>query len=46
MLEQEGDERYLGLGMADAIIIKLSNLGRINVRPTGAVLKYVNAGHD
>jgi DNA-binding winged helix-turn-helix (wHTH) protein len=46
MLEQEGDERYLGLGMTDAIIIKLSNLGRINVRPTGAVLKYVNAGHD
>jgi TolB-like protein len=45
-LEQEGDERYLGLGMADAIIIKLGNLGRMNVRPTGAVLKYVNAGHD
>jgi DNA-binding winged helix-turn-helix (wHTH) protein/tetratricopeptide (TPR) repeat protein len=46
MVEREGDERYLGLGMADAIIIKLSNLGRINVRPTGAVLKYADAGHD
>lgn len=43
---QEGDERYLGLGMADAIIIKLSNLARINVRPTGAVLKYADAGQD
>src|SRR3712207_5728260 len=43
---QEGDERYLGLGMADAVIIKLSNLGRINVRPTGAVLKYSDSGQD
>lgn len=42
----ESDERYLGLGMADAIIIKLSNLGQINVRPTGAVLKYMEAGGD
>ncbi|MBV9926136.1 MAG: winged helix-turn-helix domain-containing protein [Acidobacteria bacterium] len=46
MPDHEGDERYLGLGMADAIIIKLSNLGRLNVRPTGAVLKYANAGQD
>ncbi|HJQ32054.1 MAG TPA: winged helix-turn-helix domain-containing protein [Pyrinomonadaceae bacterium] len=43
---QETDERFLGLGMADAIIIKLSNLGRIQVRPTGAVLKYADAGQD
>lgn len=46
MLEQEGDERYLGLGMADALIIKLSNVGRINVRPTSAVLKYMDAEQD
>jgi TolB-like protein/Flp pilus assembly protein TadD len=46
MAGQEGDERYIGLGMADAIIIKLSNLGRIKVRPTGAVLKYMDAGLD
>lgn len=46
MAGEEGDERYLGLGMADAIIIKLSNLGRVNVRPTGAVLKYADAGRD
>ena len=43
---READEPYLGLGMADAIITKLSNLGRINVRPTGAVLKYADAGQD
>jgi TolB-like protein/Flp pilus assembly protein TadD len=46
LADEEGDERYLGLGMADAIIIKLSNLGQINVRPTGAVLKYADAGRD
>lgn len=46
MTAQEGDERYLGVGMADALIIKLSNLGRINVRPTGAVLKYADGGQD
>ncbi|HEX8457050.1 MAG TPA: tetratricopeptide repeat protein [Pyrinomonadaceae bacterium] len=46
MLEPLGDERYLGLGMADALIIKLSNVGRINVRPTSAVLKYTDAHQD
>lgn len=46
LLEQEGDERYLGLGMADALIIKLSNVGKINVRPTSAVLKYTDAHED
>jgi DNA-binding winged helix-turn-helix (wHTH) protein/Tfp pilus assembly protein PilF len=46
MLEPEAEGRYLGLGMADAIIIKLSNLGQLNVRPTGAVLKYMDAGQD
>lgn len=46
MLQQEGDERYLGLGMADALIIKLSNVGRINVRPTSAVLKYMDTEQD
>ena len=46
LADDEGDERYLGLGMADAIIIKLGNLGQINVRPTGAVLKYMDAGRD
>lgn len=43
---QESGEHYLCLGMADAIIIKLSNLSQISVRPTGAVLKYTDAGRD
>ncbi len=46
LADEGGDERYLGLGMADAIIIKLGNLRQINVRPTGAVLKYMDAGQD
>jgi TolB-like protein/Tfp pilus assembly protein PilF len=34
-----GDD-YLGLGMADALIIKLSNIRQISVRPTSAVIKF------
>ena len=34
------DDEYLGLGMADALITKLSNLRQIAVRPTSAVRKY------
>ena len=31
---------YLGLGITDAVITKLSNIGRISVRPTSAVMNY------
>ncbi len=31
---------YLGLGMADALITRLSNLRRVTVRPTSSVRKY------
>ena len=34
-----GDE-YIGQGMADALITKLSNAQQIRVRPTSAVLRY------
>jgi DNA-binding winged helix-turn-helix (wHTH) protein/TolB-like protein/tetratricopeptide (TPR) repeat protein len=34
------EEEYLGVGIADALITKLSNIDQINVRPTSAVLKY------
>lgn len=34
------DTVYLGLGMADALITRLSNLEKLRVRPTGAVVKY------
>lgn len=36
-------EEYLGLGLADALIIKLSGLFGIHVRPTSAVRKYVSS---
>ena len=34
---------YLGQGIADALITRLSNLSRIIVRPTGAVRSYTDA---
>jgi DNA-binding winged helix-turn-helix (wHTH) protein/TolB-like protein/tetratricopeptide (TPR) repeat protein len=37
---------YLGLGMADDLIIKLSNTGEIVVRPTSAVRKYIDPLQD
>jgi TolB-like protein/DNA-binding winged helix-turn-helix (wHTH) protein/Flp pilus assembly protein TadD len=36
----------LELGMADALITKLSNIRQIVVRPTGSVLKYSGTGND
>ncbi len=42
---QAGDE-YLGLGMADALITKLGNTGRIAARPTRAIQKYQNVSQD
>ncbi|HSE98863.1 MAG TPA: tetratricopeptide repeat protein, partial [Blastocatellia bacterium] len=41
----EGNE-YLGLGMADTLITKLSNIGQIKVRPTSAVRKYADNEQD
>lgn len=40
-----GDE-YLGLGMTDALITKLSNIRQPLVRPTSAILKYAAPGQD
>lgn len=45
MLGAEGEE-YLGLGITDALVTKLSNLKQIIVRPTTAVLKYEGAAFD
>ncbi|MCI0621569.1 MAG: winged helix-turn-helix domain-containing protein [Acidobacteria bacterium] len=42
----EASDPYLGMGMADAIITKLSHVRGVRVRPTSAVLKYTNPGHD
>jgi len=43
--EEKSDE-FLGMGMADAIITKLSNIQRILVRPTSSVVKYFDGTHN
>jgi DNA-binding winged helix-turn-helix (wHTH) protein/TolB-like protein/Tfp pilus assembly protein PilF len=45
-LGAEAEEAYLGPGMADALITKLSGNGRVAVTPTSAVLRYSAAGQD
>lgn len=40
------DDQYLSVGLADAVITKLSNLDQITVRPTLAVLKYEDIDGD
>jgi len=45
-LKGDGNDEYLGLGMADALISKLSNLHQVVIRPTSAVVKYADAGQD
>src|SRR2546425_496917 len=39
----EAGHEYLGLGLADALITKLTNLRQIKVRPTSAVREYTRA---
>lgn len=34
------DENYLSLGLADALINRLSNIGRLTVRPTSSILMF------
>jgi len=46
LLGADENEQYLGLGMADAIITRLSNLSGIIVRPTSALLKYLDLELD
>ncbi len=40
------EEIYLGLGMADALINRLSHLKQIVVRPTSAIVNYTDPGLD
>lgn len=40
------DDAYLGLGLTDALITRLSNLRRIAVRPTSAVRRYLGIERD
>ena len=46
LLAHEKEDEYLGMGMADAIITKLSNIHRIVVRPTSSVIKYFDGEHN
>src|SRR3984957_5219207 len=39
-LGARGGDEYLGLGMADALITRLGNTGKIIVRPTSSIQKY------
>ena len=43
--ENTGDE-YLGIGLTDALITRLSNVQRLVVRPTSSVLRYHGASID
>jgi DNA-binding winged helix-turn-helix (wHTH) protein/Flp pilus assembly protein TadD len=45
-LSPAAEDDYLAVGLADALISRLSRLGRIAVRPTSAVLQYGRAGMD
>ncbi len=38
--ETTGSEEFLGIGLADALIIRLSNARQMIVRPTSSVLRY------
>src|SRR5207249_6248893 len=42
----DAGENYLGVGIADAVIRKISQTGQLTVRPTSAVLKYVKEDVD
>lgn len=45
-LSHDSADDYLGLGLADTLITRLSSLNRIVVRPTSAVRKYADLGQD
>jgi len=38
-------ENYLAVGITDALITRLSNVGRIAVRPTGAVMRFSSSAN-
>ena len=45
-LVEEGSDKFLGLGLTDALVTKLSSLKQIKVRPTIFVLRYRDATSD
>jgi eukaryotic-like serine/threonine-protein kinase len=38
--ENSTDDKFLGVGLADALITRLSNIRKFTVRPTSSVLRY------
>ena len=40
------DDEYLGLGLADALIGRLSRVREVIIRPTRAILAFVHGNHD
>ena len=42
----DANDNYLGLGIADAVIRRISQTGEVIVRPTSAVRRYVNEDMD
>jgi DNA-binding winged helix-turn-helix (wHTH) protein/TolB-like protein len=40
------NDNYLGVGIADSVIRRISNSGQVTVRPTSAVLHYMNQDID
>lgn len=45
-LGSESDDEHLGLGVADAVITKLSNIRQLPVRPTDVVIRYSDPKTD
>lgn len=45
-LDTQSNDEKLSVGLADALINKLSNIRAITVRPTSAILRFVNAKQD
>ena len=46
LLTGDASDEYLALGMADALITRLSNVRQITVRPTSAVRRFATSGRD
>jgi serine/threonine protein kinase/tetratricopeptide (TPR) repeat protein len=44
--EQHTGDHFLGIGLADALITRLTNIKRIVVRPTSSVLRYAEETTD
>jgi TolB-like protein/tetratricopeptide (TPR) repeat protein len=46
MIGAQSSEDYLGLGLADALITRLSSVRQMIVRPTSAICTYIDAQRD